>query len=526
MMTFRRALAATTVAVGALLIAANADAGMFGGGGDGDGYPDKGKAIEQLKPAADYSGMLTDRTRTLGIMRARAQGFVPSPELTAYVRGVMMKLLAGVQLPPSFQPDVRILAAPEFAGECTPDGTLILTIGLLEKLDNEDELAFVIGHELSHAIYKHRIDNWYKKSQTYAIVNGAAYDQIGVTAAVAISGRNAGDVARGLDFAQHLLKLSANVLQPQFEKGQEDAADALGFDMMVKAGYSTDAANGVLDKLAEQEAEAKKAADAAKAAAQQDNGGSSGGVGDVFNKIGGIGGLMSIGSGGGHVSQEQFENIGLAVFDSAVDSMSDDATTHHPAKEREKLLSAYEFREYRDVLPVTPKPLPWQGKKPASPALAALMAHYADAEDAAAYVADTNAGSASGAQSSVQKAITTPTSNHAYTEYVASELYDQQKASAQSEAALLRAVNGPEPSWAVYSRLANIYIARGEWAKAQSLMDQANARFDNSPVLLPKRIQILRGAGRTSEADTLVSQCKTYDIDELDAECKKANGSG
>src|SRR5581483_6816561 len=248
MTTLRRALSLATVTCAALLLAANAGAGLFGGGGQGEGYPDKGKAIDLLKPAADYSGMLTDRPRTLGIMRARAQGFVPSPALHDYVKGVMMKLLAGMNLPPSFQPEVRILAAPEFAGECTPDGTLIITVGLLEKLDNEDELAFVIGHELAHAIYQHKIADWYKKSQLYAVVNGAAVDQVGITTAVAISGGNAGQVARGLDFAQQLLKLSANVLTPQFEKGHEDAADALGFDMMVKAGYSTDAANAVLDK--------------------------------------------------------------------------------------------------------------------------------------------------------------------------------------------------------------------------------------------------------------------------------------
>ncbi|GEM_PF-2911983 len=524
MITFRRAFSLTTLSCAALLLAVSADASLFGGGGEGDGYPDKGKAIELLKPAADYSGMLTDRPRTLGIMRARAQGFVPSPALHDYVKGVMLKLLAGINLPPSFQPEVRILAAPEFAGECTPDGTLIITVGLLEKLDNEDELAFVLGHELAHAIYRHRIADWYKKSQLYAVVNGAAVDQVGISTAVAVSGANAGQVARGLDFAQHLLKLSANVLTPQFEKGQEDAADALGFDMMVKAGYSTDAANSVLDKLAEQEREAKAAADAARAAAQRDNGSGGGPVANVFNAIGGVSGLLSLSQG--HVSTQQIEDVGLTVFDAAVDSMAEDATTHHPAKEREKLLAAYEFREYRDTLPATPKPLPWKGAHPANPALAQLIAHYGDAENAAAYVADANAGSASSAKADAQRAITAPTSNHAYTEYVVAELYDQEKNSAQSEAALLRAVNGPEPSWAVYSRLANIYIARGEWAKAQALMDQANARFDNSPVLLPMRIKVLAGAGRSSEAQALVAQCKSYDIDELDAECKKAAGQG
>ena len=71
-----------------------------------------------------------------------------------------------------------MLAAPEFSALCTPDGTIIITIGLLEQLDNEDELAFVLGHEVSHAIYRHHEKDWYKKSQYFAVVNGAAVQGI------------------------------------------------------------------------------------------------------------------------------------------------------------------------------------------------------------------------------------------------------------------------------------------------------------------------------------------------------------
>ena len=48
------------------------------------------------------------------------------------------------------------------------------------------------------------------------------------------------------------------------DRAQEDAADALGFDLMVKAGYDSEAALAVMDKLAEQEEEAAAAARAAK----------------------------------------------------------------------------------------------------------------------------------------------------------------------------------------------------------------------------------------------------------------------
>ena len=117
-----------------------------------NGYPSSGRAIDALHPASDYSDIAGGRALALGIMRARANGFVPSPVMQAYANAVLAKLLAGIPLPPSFQPQVRVLAAPEFSALCTPDGTIIVTIGLLEQLDNEDELAFILGHEVSHAI--------------------------------------------------------------------------------------------------------------------------------------------------------------------------------------------------------------------------------------------------------------------------------------------------------------------------------------------------------------------------------------
>ncbi|HWA30124.1 MAG TPA: M48 family metalloprotease [Rhizomicrobium sp.] len=490
----------------------------------GDGYPRSGTAIEALKPASDYSDALKGRPLALGIMRTRGQGFVPSPELNVYVTGVMMRLLKSVQLPASFHPEVHILAAPEFAGECTPDGTLIITVGLLEQLETEDELAFVLGHELAHAIYRHEAPDWYKKSQYYAVVNGVAVDTV-AQGAVSFGGNLGGNIGRGIDVAQHLAKLSANVLMPQMERGQEDAADALGFDLMVKAGYDPEAPLAVMDKLAEQEAEAAQAAQQARAAAKADKGSDSGG--GFFDKLSNVTGGLGTILAGGRPSTDQIADLAIFAFDTAVDNMADDATTHHPAKEREDLLSDYEFREYRTIRPVQPTPLPWapDSRSPLKPQLTAMFSHYTDAENAAAYIADASQGTAPGAQGEIARATATPTIDHAYTEFVAAEYYEGHGEAPQSEAALVKAVNGPEPSWEIYSRLTDIYIARNDYAKAQALMDQAVTRFDNSPVLYPKRIQIYRARGDLAEANALMPQCKAADIDELYDACKKANGS-
>jgi predicted Zn-dependent protease len=504
---------------GVLLAGAAAQASV------GDGYPSRGTALSQVSAAGDYSDVLKDRPLALGILRARAQGFVPSPQLQAYVQGVLARLLVNVKMPPSFHPEVRVLAAPEFTGECTPDGTLIITVGLLEQLENEDELAFVLGHEVAHAIYKHQAKNWFKKAQYYAVVNGGAVDAMAQSAAFIAGGQTGNNIMRGLDVAQHLAKLSANVLMPQMERGQEDAADALGFDLMLKAGYDPQAALSVMDKLAEQEAEAARAATQARAAAKKDSGG------DGDNVMKGLNlGASALGAimGGGRPSNDQIADIAIFAFDTAVDSMAEDATAHHPAKEREDLLSGYVFREYRTMVMVNPTPLPWSpaSKSPVKPQLMTLLSHYSLAENAAAYVADRSQGSDASARTYVTSSTSNPTADHAYTQFVAAEYYDLGRQGTLSEAALVKAANGPEPSWEVYSRLTDIYVTRGDYMKAQALMDRAVARFENSPVLLPKRIEVLRGAGRMSEARALVPQCKNYEIDELTDACKKAAGSG
>src|ERR1700743_3732879 len=102
-------------------------------------------------------------------------------------------------------------------------------------------------------------------------MHGTAIDVVAQGAQASLGGHAGTNILRGLDVAQHLAKLSSNVLMPQMAKDQEDAADALGFDLMVHAGYDPDASLAVMDKLAVQEQEAEQAAADAKRAAKQDD---------------------------------------------------------------------------------------------------------------------------------------------------------------------------------------------------------------------------------------------------------------
>ena len=101
--------------------------------------------------------------------------------------------------------------------------------------------------------------------------------------------------------------------------------------------------------------------------------------------------LGTLALGGTPSCDDQIADVAIFAFDKAVDNMAEDATAHHPATEREELLSAYIYRTYRDIATGADDAaaLGAAGPQPADAAPdGTLLAHYTDAEDAAAYVAD------------------------------------------------------------------------------------------------------------------------------------------
>lgn len=61
--------------------------------------------------------------------------------------------------------DINVLISkdPSLNAYCLPDGTFVLNIGLFYWLENENQLASVMAHELSHKILNHAIDGQVKQ---------------------------------------------------------------------------------------------------------------------------------------------------------------------------------------------------------------------------------------------------------------------------------------------------------------------------------------------------------------------------
>ena len=117
-----------------------------------------------------------------------------------------------------------------------PGGTIACTRGILLSLENEAELAALLGHELGHVNARHTAQQMSKGMLGQAVVGGLS----------AVAGA-AGSGYGGL--ASQLGQIGAGALLASYSRDNERQADALGMEYIVKSGYSPDGMVGLMDML-------------------------------------------------------------------------------------------------------------------------------------------------------------------------------------------------------------------------------------------------------------------------------------
>ncbi len=114
---------------------------------------------------------------------------------------------------------------PEVNAFALPGGKICITRGLASRLQSEDGLAAVLGHEVGHVTARHAVAAYNRRIMVGAIlVLGAVYME---TEDV----KNRGLIGLGAVVGGELVLAS-------YSRDQERQADELGMDYAVKAGYS------------------------------------------------------------------------------------------------------------------------------------------------------------------------------------------------------------------------------------------------------------------------------------------------
>lgn len=143
--------------------------------------------------------------------------------LRDYLQGLTCKLAGG------HCPDVRVYAVrtPWFNASMAPNGMMQVWTGLLLRVDNEAQLAAVLGHEIGHYVQRHSLERLRDARS-----------------------RSAANVAFALLGGAGLIAQIANMAgMAQYSREHETAADSIGLQLMHRAGYDTGEAAKVWKQL-------------------------------------------------------------------------------------------------------------------------------------------------------------------------------------------------------------------------------------------------------------------------------------
>lgn len=115
--------------------------------------------------------------------------------------------------------DFHLLRDPETVNAfALPGGQVFITYGLYKRLQNEDQLAGVLGHEIGHVVGRHSAERLAKSELTQGILTGV------------MTGTDAS--------AAQMAAMVANVINMKYGRNDELEADRLGVKFMIHSGYN------------------------------------------------------------------------------------------------------------------------------------------------------------------------------------------------------------------------------------------------------------------------------------------------
>lgn len=145
-------------------------------------------------------------------------------ELQKYVSNVGRRLGA-VSHRQNLPFEFNVVNTSDYNAFCLPGGKISITRGLLMNLENEDQLAGILGHEIGHATARHAAKQISRTSVTSAILVSLE----AVLAAQDVKNREL--YSLGSSYGAYLMLM-------KYSRDQERQSDSLGLMYMEKAGYN------------------------------------------------------------------------------------------------------------------------------------------------------------------------------------------------------------------------------------------------------------------------------------------------
>jgi len=151
--------------------------------------------------------------------------FVKEPSVNNYVNRIGKRIIQSID-PQPFEYRFFVLNTTDVNAFAVPGGFVFINSGLILLVENEDELASVVCHEIGHVAARH-IAKRSEKAQKISLASLGA-----MLAAILLGGQAAGAITTTTMAATQTAML-------KYSREDEEEADYLGLKFMMRAGYDT-----------------------------------------------------------------------------------------------------------------------------------------------------------------------------------------------------------------------------------------------------------------------------------------------
>ncbi|MDP5077966.1 MAG: M48 family metalloprotease [Nonlabens sp.] len=182
-----------------------------------------------------YVDLTVDEEIALGLQAAPSMmqqhgGLHPDSQAQAQLDAIGAKLVtSSIARKSGYKWEFHLLADDRTINAfALPGGQCFITAALYSQLENEDQLAGVMGHEIGHVIAKHSAARMSKDGLAQGVITG---------------------VAVGADGGAEAAQAIAQMLTMKYGRDDELQSDQLGVKMMIDAGYNPEEMIGVMNIL-------------------------------------------------------------------------------------------------------------------------------------------------------------------------------------------------------------------------------------------------------------------------------------
>jgi Zn-dependent protease with chaperone function len=410
---------------------------------------------------------------------------------------------------------VHILGVDYYNAYSLPDGSIVVAFGLLDSAQSDDEVAFVLAHELGHVRLGH-FAHQPNTQQQRAHLASSLGQFFTVASALPIGGAPGAalSAANQAGATNDLIHFMANVMvEPAHTRDQEDEADCIGYDLSQRASYAPDAATArVFDTIQADQQQHDQTVNSLDSQLKT----------QLSQAITPSSAQSFLSGNTGDMRTGLLEGAGRLALGMAANSSGHEQPQHRPPEERKRGIAQYSSEAYPEGAPLRDEQRSW---------LASVRGtgEFAQGKIAVAAVTEAKRARADGrygvAAAALRRAQHSAFSAAPLVLNEAARLADDQGDQRAADRLFAQANASPDQTVDGYVDYVRMLYRAQQNDRAMQVIQEGVSRFgDDQKPFIALMIAVARQQGREDQVQGYLRTCQGYNNDNLSRDCRLAAG--